>query len=448
MKSFNITHVLKRNPEERINDWKEVVVGYSKEETIEEASRCLGCKKPGCVPTCPAHINIPEYIIHLKKGEFNEATNVILKDMPLLHICGRVCPHYCEKTCVKAKRGGELQIMELKRSAITYANEEDIKIDIAPDTSKKVAVVGSGPAGLAAAYFLRLKGHKVVVYEQKHKLGGMMILCIPPYRLPRDKLDEDIDRIKRLGIEFRTNAKVDNIPSLLNEYDAVFVGIGTLKRKVLGIPGEDLIGVEHVIPYLESINTFARKTIGKKVAVVGAGFSAMDAVRVARRLGSEAFIIYRRSEHEMPASSSEIEEAKEEGVTMMTLCNPTKIIGDENGKVKGIECIKMKLGESDESGRAAPVPIPGSEFVIDCDMVIQAISQVVDLGCCPGVELTQYGTLKVDENYKTSINGLYAAGDCITGPKSIVDAVGDAHRASNAIHEYLTNLTITPMEQD
>ncbi|GAB1218915.1 hypothetical protein ENUP19_0009G0021 [Entamoeba nuttalli] len=435
--NYNRTPVPMRNPEERINDWKEVVVGYTKEDTKTEASRCLGCKKPGCVPTCPAHIDIPGFISELKKEQYTEAVSVILKRLPFPNICGRVCPHYCQGKCVKARRGGELEIMELKRSAITYSTEEDIKVDIAPDTGKKVAVVGSGPAGLAAAYFLRLKGHKVVVYEQKHKLGGMMILCIPPYRLPRDKLDEDIDRIKRLGIEFRTNAKVDDITTLKKEYDAVFVGIGTLKRKVLGIPGEDLIGVEHVIPYLESINTFARKTIGKKVAVVGAGFSAMDAVRVARRLGSEAFIVYRRSENEMPAAPSEVEEAKEEGVTMMTLCNPTKIIGDENGKVKGIECIKMKLGEPDASGRAAPVPIPGSEFVIDCDMVIQAISQGVETECCKDVELSKWQTLQVNDKFQTNVEGIYASGDCVTGPKSIVHAVGDTYVAVEAMHEYL-----------
>ena len=435
--AFIRTPVPQREANERVKDWDEVTLGLNKEDTKKEASRCLNCKKPQCVPTCPAHIDIPKFIQHVKNEEYNEAVQVILERMPLPNVCGRVCPHFCENKCVKAKKNGAVEIMEMKRSAITYADESKIKLECAPATGKKVAVVGSGPAGLTVAYLLALKGHQVTVYEQKHKLGGMMILCIPPYRLPRDKLYEDIDRIKRLGVEMKTNAKVENIVDLKKEYDAVFAGIGTLKKKTLNVPGEDLQGVEHVIPFLESVNTHDRRDIGKKVAVVGAGFSAMDAVRVARRCGSEAFIVYRRSKNEMPASPEEVEEAEAEGVTMMTLCNPTKIIGDENGKVKAIECIKMELGEPDASGRRAPVPVPGSEFIVECDMVIQAISQAVETDCCDGIELSKWKTLNVNEKMETNVEGIYSCGDCVTGPQSIVQAVGDAYIAAESMHEYL-----------
>ncbi|ELP94828.1 glutamate synthase beta subunit, putative, partial [Entamoeba invadens IP1] len=225
---------------------------------------------------------------------------------------------------------------------------------------------------------------------------------------------------------------------LTKEYDAVFAGIGTLKPKTLGIPGEDLKGVEHVIPFLESINCHVRKTIGKRVAVVGAGFSAMDAVRVSRRLGSEAFIVYRRTVLEMPASSDEIEEAEAEGVKMMTLCAPVRVVGDEHGHVRALECQRMELGEKDDSGRAAPHPVPGSEFLIECDMVVQAISQAVDTEASEGVELDpKWKTFKVNDKFETSVKGLFACGDCVTGPMSIVNAVGDAHRASDAIDAFL-----------
>jgi NADPH-dependent glutamate synthase beta subunit-like oxidoreductase len=325
--------------------------------------------------------------------------------------------------------------MLLKRSAADFGVTPEIVCD--PPTGKSVAVVGSGPAGLTAAYKLARYGHRVVIFEQKAHYGGMMSLCIPAYRLPRAALMEDVTRVLNLGCELRLNSKVTDLEALGSEYDAVFLGLGTLMPKLLNIPGDDAAGVEHVIPFLESINLRGRRRIGKKVAVIGAGFSAMDAVRVSRRLGSEATIIYRRTRDEMPATLDEVIEAEEEGVELLNLVNPVAVVMNE-GKVVGLKLQKQKLGEPDASGRPSPVPVPGSEFVFKCDMVIAAISQVPDLTNFPSLPSTKWGNVAVDEKFQVQDHpGVYSTGDCVTGPKSIIEGVHDAFVCVEYMNEYL-----------
>ena len=428
-----------RAANERSKDFKEVMLGYSKEEAMEEAKRCLGCKKPFCMEGCPCALPIPEYIAAIKNGDFNKAFEIITSRNPLISSCGRVCPHPCEAKCIRGKKGEPLAIDWLKRSAADFG---DTKRMCAPATGKKVAIVGSGPAGLVAAWQLALAGHHVEIFEQKSVAGGMMGLCIPPYRLPRDALKRDIDRVLSIGVVLHLNHAIGpkhSVDDLLHKdgFNAVFLGIGTLRPKQLGIPGEELHGVEHVIPFLEGINVAGRTQIGKKVAVVGAGYSAMDAVRSARRLGSESFIIYRRMKEQMPASPEEVKEAEEEGVIMHQLVNPTKVIG-KDGKVIGLECLKQKLGAPDRSGRPAPEAIPGSEFVIECDMVIQAISQEPETSGTPGFKLSKWNTFEVDEKtMQTSVKGVWAAGDAVTGPKTIIDGVSDTLKAVKDMLEFL-----------
>lgn len=432
--------IRERAPAERVRDFAEVVLGYTREEAIEEAKRCLGCKKPGCVEGCPIHLAIPQYIGAIAKGDFAEASRIILALNPLIGICGRVCPHACEAKCVRAKKGQPLAIEYLKRAASDFGSIP--AAPAAPATGKKIAVVGAGPAGLAAAYHLALSGHSVTIFEQKQAAGGMMVLCIPPYRLPRDTLKADIDRILALGVQLKLGVTVGKdgltLESLLKDFNAVFLGIGTLRPKQLGIPGEDAKGVEHVIPFLESINLGGRKTIGKKVAVVGAGYSAMDAVRSARRLGSDAFIVYRRMREQMPASPEEVKEAEEEGVTMHLLTNPVKVVV-KDGAVAGIEVQRQKLGAPDRSGRPAPEPIPGSEFVIDCDMVIQAISQEPETAGFETCKLSKWNTFEVNDKFATTIPRVWAAGDAVTGPKTIIEAVADALKAVKDMNEFLAH---------
>lgn len=435
-----------RPAQERNKDFKEVALGFSKEQAIEESKRCLGCKKPMCKEACPVSVPIPEYIAAIKEGDFVKAHEIILPQMPLVAVCGRVCPHFCEMKCIRGKKGEPLSIEFLKRAAADYSGLNNLKPAASP-SGKKVAIVGSGPAGLTAAYWLAMAGHSVEIFEQKEVVGGMMALCIPEYRLPRAALNTDIERIKSLGVKIHVNSQIGDathpIKALLEKdgFNAVFMGCGTLKAKVLGIAGENAKGVEHVIPFLESINVHNRTHIGKKVAVVGAGYSAMDAVRASKRLGAEAFIIYRRDRAQMPASPEEVHEAEEEGCTLHTLVNPTRIIVDAAGNVSGVECIKQTLGAPDASGRPTPQPVAGSEFVIPCDMVIQAISQEAELTPFASAQLKTKGSnVEVSTTMETSVPHVWAAGDCVTGPKTISEGVAAAHKAAIAIDAYLKTL--------
>jgi homotetrameric NADPH-dependent glutamate synthase len=426
-------------PEERRLDFREVNLGYTPEDAIAEAARCIFCRRPFCVEACPFHQDVPGYLARIKEGDFVGAMQVILRDNPLPAVCGRVCPHPCESVCPRGKKGDPIAIAWLKRAAADYA--PDVKFpEPAPPTGFRVAIVGAGPAGLTAAWQLRLKGHSVTVYEAMDYPGGMLYFGIPIFRLPREALKADLERLNALGIEWRLGVKLGEhitLDELQQQYDAVLLAIGALKQRWMNIPGEDLDGVWHVIDFVKAVNLGNPPDLkGKRVAVIGGGFSAIDAVRMAIRLGAEAFILYRRDREQMPASQEEVRHAEEEGVTIHFLVNPTRFIG-ENGRLVAIEVQRQQLGEPDESGRPRPVPIPGSEFIVPADVVIEAISQEVDLSHLPEPLRGRRVIAVNSENLQTSIPGVFAAGDAVTGPWDVPNAIASGHKAAQAIHEWL-----------
>ncbi len=425
---------------ERIHNFDEVVLGYTREEAIEEAQRCLACKKMPCDEACPLHCRPAEYVDFIAEGDFDSALAQILEYNPVPASCGRVCVHYCEEKCTLGKKGRALAIAWLKRAAADYG---EARVEPAPPTGKKVAVIGSGPAGLTVAWECAKAGHEVAILEALGAPGGMLWTGIPSYRLPREALESDIARVLDLGVQLRLNTPVTSeqqVLDLLEEYDAVFIGVGAHEARWMGIEGEDLEGVIHVVDFLRKVNRGDKVEVGERTAVIGGGSSAMDAVRTARRLGADAFIVYRRAREQMPADEAEIQEAEEEGIVFNFLTNPTRILG-EDGKITGLECLRMELGEPDESGRRRPVPMEGSEFIIDADMMIQAVSQRPDLSWLrenSGFKTTRWNTFEVDpETNQTSVPGVFAAGDDVTGPATVVEAVSDARRAAQGILDYL-----------
>jgi glutamate synthase (NADPH/NADH) small chain len=425
---------------ERIHNFNEVVLGYTKEEAIEEAQRCLNCKKMPCNEACPLQCRPAAYIDSMAEGDFDGALAQILEYNPVPASCGRVCVHYCEEKCTLGKKGTALAISRLKRAAADYGKAT---VEPGPATGKRVAVIGSGPAGLTVAWECAKAGHAVTIFEALGAPGGMLWTGIPSYRLPREALESDVERVLGLGVELRLNTPIKSereLLALLDEYDAVFVGIGAHEPRWMGIEGEDLQGVIHVVDFLRKVNRGDKVEVGKRTAVIGGGSSAMDAVRTARRLGADAFIVYRRAREQMPADEAEIQEAEDEGIVFNFLTNPVRILGD-GGKMTALECVKMELGEPDESGRRRPIPIEGSEFVIDADMMIQAVSQRPDLNWLAedsGFETTRWHTFEVDpETKETSVPGVFAAGDDVSGPATVVEAVADARKAAQGILEYL-----------
>jgi len=421
---------------ERIRNFDEVALGYTKEEAIEEAQRCIACKKAGCDEACPLHCCPAEYIAFIEQGDFDKALAQILEYNPFPSSCGRVCVHYCETKCPVAKKGTALAIAWLKRAAADYGQAS---VSPGKPTGKKVAVIGAGPAGFTVAFECARAGHSVTIFEALSIPGGMLWAGIPEYRLPREALDKDMQRILDLGVELRVNSPIaseQQVLDLLNEYDAVFIGIGAHQPRWMGIEGEDLEGVIHVVDFLRDVNQGKDVEVGERTAVIGGGSSAMDAVRTARRLGADAFIVYRRAREQMPADEAEIEQAEEEGVVFNFLTNPKRILG-KDGKIAGLECLRMELGEPDESGRRRPIPLEGSELVIGCDMMIQAISQQPDISWLDEAsrfDTTRWRTFEVDsETFETSIPGVFAAGDDVSGPATVVEAIADARKAAQAI---------------
>lgn len=450
-----------QQPEIRRRNFDEVALGYDDTTAKAEASRCLQCKTAPCRQGCPVGINIPAFIKHIREGDFTAAIDEIKTKNNLPAICGRVCPQedQCEKFCVVGKKGEPVGIGRLERFAADYARARGRKqkVILPPEPLGKVAVIGAGPAGLSAAGDLARMGYKVTVFEALHAPGGVLMYGIPEFRLPKEIVRQEIEELKELGVEIVVNAvigKTFTIDELLTEegFDAVFIGTGAGLPHFMDIPGENLNGVYSANEFLTRVNLMKAYKFpeagtpvhaGKRVAVVGAGNVAMDAARTALRLGAEnVYIVYRRSEEEMPARAEEIEHAKEEGVEFRLLTNPVRIIGDERGWVKGLECIRMELGEPDESGRRKPVPIANSNFVLDVDTVIMAIGQGPNpliQQTTPGLAVNKRGNITTDEIGRTSKEGVFAGGDIVTGAATVIQAMGAGKKAAAAIHEYVQN---------
>ncbi|NFG28549.1 NADPH-dependent glutamate synthase [Clostridium botulinum] len=451
--------VREQNPKVRATNFEEVCLGYNEEEAIKEASRCLNCKNPKCVEGCPVSINIPGFISHVKEGNFEEAAKEVSKYSALPAVCGRVCPQesQCEGKCVLGIKGDSVSIGKLERFIADWASTNDV--DLSETGSKngiKVAVIGSGPSGLTCAGDLAKKGYDVTIFEALHKAGGVLEYGIPEFRLPKEKVvKNEVDNIRKLGVKIETNVIVGRtitIDELFEEegFKAVFIGSGAGLPKFMGIEGENANGVCSANEFLTRVNLMKAAVdgydtpvrAGKKVAIVGGGNVAMDAARTALRLGAESHIVYRRGESELPARVEEVHHAKEEGVIFDVLTNPKEILVDENGWVKGMKCIKMELGEPDESGRRSPVEIAGSEFIIDVDTVIMSLGTSPNpliSSTTQGLEINKRRCIIAeDETGLTSKEGVYAGGDAVTGAATVILAMGAGKKAAQAIDEYLT----------
>jgi glutamate synthase (NADPH/NADH) small chain len=430
--------------EERKTTFKEPDFGYSREDAIEEAQRCLQCKKPLCVQGCPANAPVPEYVGAIAEGDFDKAYRINRELLPLPCVLGRVCPGFCEQKCVLGKKWEPVAIRDLKRAACDYG--EHWQPEIEGDRDKKVAVIGAGPAGLTVANDLAIKGYKVTVFDKLEKPGGTLVAGIPKFRLPRDIIDWDMEQLHALGIEFQFGKElgkdIDLDTLIYKGYDAIFLGIGAMVPKVLNITGEHLDGVASAATILSDIAFERDVELPHNISIIGCGNVAIDIARSAVRLGKNPTILYRRTLKEAPANDDEIEEAFEEGVDIRYLVAPICILGDEDAHCSEVECIKMELGEPDDSGRRRPVPVSGSEFSVPTDMVIPAVSQSPDLDWLKledGLELTRWSTFWIDEETgATSREGIFAAGDDVLGPATIVEAIAQAHVAADGIHKYLS----------
>ncbi len=449
-----------QEPEERRRNFEEVPLGYTPEMAVQEASRCLQCKSPTCIEGCPVEIDIPAFVQLIKEEKFDEAIKKIWEKNRLPAVCGRVCPQetQCEKRCVLAKKERQIAIGNLERFAADFARQEGIEnVSPKPEPSgKRVAIVGSGPAGLTVAADLLARGHKVTIFEALHKPGGVLVYGIPEFRLPKKIVADEIRSLEKEGAEIRCNTVVGRtvtIDELFEEgYDAIFVGIGAGLPRFMNIPDENLVGILSANEYLTRANLMKAYAFpeydtpipkGRNVVVIGAGNVAMDSARTAMRLGAETVrIVYRRSREEMPARAAEIHHAEEEGIEFVLLATPARFIGDEEGRVVGMECLRMELGEPDASGRRRPVPIEGSEFEIRCDLVIIAIGTGANpllTRSTEGLELNRRGYIEADpETGKTSIEGVWAGGDIVTGSATVIEAMGAGRRAARSISEYLT----------
>lgn len=456
--------VREQDPKTRAANFHEVCLGYNKEEAMKEASRCLDCKNAKCIKGCPVAIDIPGFVRQVKEGNFHEAAKVIAESSALPAVCGRVCPQesQCEGQCIRRIKGESVSIGKLERFVADWSRENGVVPDKPEHTNgKKVAVIGSGPAGLTCAGDLAKKGYEVTIFEALHEPGGVLLYGIPEFRLPKENVvKSEIENVKKLGVKIETNViigKSVTIDQLLEEdgFDAVFIGSGAGLPMFMGIPGENANGVFSANEYLTRSNLMKAFrddydtpiAAGKKVAVVGGGNVAMDAARTALRLGADVHIVYRRSEAELPARAEEVHHAKEEGIIFDLLTNPTEILTDGNGWVKGMRCIRMELGEPDSSGRRRPVPVKGSEFVIDADTVIMSLGTSPNpliSGTTKGLEVNRKKCIVAEEaNGKTSKRGVYAGGDAVTGAATVILAMEAGRAGARGIDEYLTK-TGTP----
>lgn len=451
--------VREQEPEKRAHNFEEVCYGYNEEEALLEASRCLNCKNPRCVEKCPVGIHIPAFIAKVREGNFAEAAAVIANDSSLPAVCGRVCPQetQCEGNCVLGVKGEPVAIGKLERFVADWSREKGVQTgEAAPANGHKVAVVGSGPSGLACASDLARKGYDVTIFEALHKAGGVLQYGIPEFRLPKDKVvGPEIENVRRLGVRIETNVVIGRtltIDGLFEKegFEAVFVGSGAGLPKFMGIPGEGLNGVFSANEFLTRSNLMRAfdpesdtpLCIGRNVAVVGGGNVAMDAARTALRLGSHVTIVYRRTEKELPARAEEVHHAKEEGIEFRMLTNPVEILGDEKGWARSLKCVQMELGEPDASGRRSPVAIPGSEFEVEADVVIMALGTSPNpliASTTSGLDIERHGCIVASEDGVTSRQGVFAGGDAVTGAATVILAMGAGRKAAAAIDNYLSN---------
>ncbi|HEX6974062.1 MAG TPA: NADPH-dependent glutamate synthase [Vicinamibacterales bacterium] len=451
------------DPMERRHTFGEVATGYTEEMAIAEANRCIQCKNTPCIAGCPVEIDIPKFIQQVAEGDFTGAYHTLSNKNVLPAICGRVCPQedQCEKVCTLGVKFEPVAIGRLERFVADHANAAGLHTDTAssaPKSGKKVAIVGSGPAGLTVAADLARMGHGVTIFEALHAAGGVLMYGIPEFRLPKTIVQREIHQLEDLGVELKVNhviGRTFTVDDLFNElgYDAVFIGTGAGLPSFPSIPGINMIGVYSANEYLTRSNlmkaykfpeTDTPVVRGKNVAVIGGGNTAMDSVRTSLRLGAErAFLVYRRTEHEMPARLEEIEHAKEEGVEMVFLAAPVEILGDERKRVRAMRCIRMALGEPDASGRRSPVPQPGSEFDIEVDVIVFAVGQGANpliRSTTPDLHYNKWGNIAADpKTGATEKKGVFAGGDIVTGGATVISAMGAGRRAARAIHEYLSN---------
>ena len=450
--------VREQDPKVRATNFEEVCYGYNKEEAMAEASRCLNCKNAQCMKGCPVSINIPAFVEQVKNGDFTKAYEIISESSALPAVCGRVCPQesQCEGKCIRGFKGDPVSIGKLERFVADTARENGIKPKTAAEKNgKKVAVIGSGPAGLSFAGDMAKQGYDVTVFEALHEIGGVLKYGIPEFRLPNKIVDVEIDNLSKMGVKFMKDCIVGKTISVedleAEDFKGIFVASGAGLPNFMNIPGENSINIMSSNEYLTRVNLMDAAsedsdtpvTFGKRVAVIGGGNTAMDSVRTARRLGAErAMIIYRRSEEEMPARLEEVKHAKEEGVEFLTLHNPIEYIADEKGRVKQVVLQKMELGEPDASGRRSPIAIPGATETIDIDMAIVSVGvspNPIVPSSIPGLELGRKGTIAVNENMQSSIPTIYAGGDIVRGGATVILAMGDGRKAAASMHAQLSS---------
>ena len=460
MSVLNRVPVREQDPKVRATNFDEVCLGYNMEEAMEEASRCINCKNAKCIQGCPVSINIPAFVKAVKEGKITEAADIIAESSALPAICGRVCPQetQCEGKCIRGIKGDPISIGKLERFVADYSREHGY-VPKKPETTngKKVAIIGSGPAGLTCAGDLAKLGYEVTIFEALHEPGGVLTYGIPEFRLPKDEVvQKEIDNVRKLGVKIECNVVIGKsvtIDQLMEEegFEAVFIGSGAGLPKFMGIPGENAVGVFSANEFLTRNNLMKAFRDdydtpifrGTKVAVVGGGNVAMDAARTALRLGATTYIVYRRSEAELPARVEEVHHAKEEGIIFHLLTNPTEILEDEKGWVKGMKCVRMELGEPDASGRRRPVVIPDSEFTLDVDTVIMALGTSPNpliSSTTEGLEINKWKCIVAEEtNGQTSKNGVFAGGDVVTGAATVILAMEAGKAGAKGIHEYLSN---------
>ena len=460
MSVLNRVPVREQDPKVRATNFDEVCLGYNMEEAMEEASRCINCKNAKCIQGCPVSINIPAFVKAVKEGKITEAADIIAEASALPAICGRVCPQetQCEGKCIRGIKGDPISIGKLERFVADYSREHGY-VPKKPETTngKKVAIIGSGPAGLTCAGDLAKLGYEVTIFEALHEPGGVLTYGIPEFRLPKDEVvQKEIDNVRKLGVKIECNVVIGKsvtIDQLMEEegFEAVFIGSGAGLPKFMGIPGENAVGVFSANEFLTRNNLMKAFRDdydtpifrGTKVAVVGGGNVAMDAARTALRLGATTYIVYRRSEAELPARVEEVHHAKEEGIIFHLLTNPTEILEDEKGWVKGMKCVRMELGEPDASGRRRPVVIPDSEFTLDVDTVIMALGTSPNpliSSTTEGLEINKWKCIVAEEdNGQTSKNGVFAGGDAVTGAATVILAMEAGKAGAKGIHEYLSN---------